>query len=229
MNWLSIAVAVFLILMIGYGARRGLVKMVMSFTAVLLALIIVSMIDEPLENMLRKQTTIDDSIEEMIGSYVDQSIGKAADSVASGAQELIDGLMLPGILKDSLKEGNTPGNYRNLGVSDASEYITKWLSDLVFSAVVYICAFLLVRIGLWIATIVLSSIVQLPVLRQINSLAGAAVGFAVAILLLWVGGLAVTAGATTSWGQEAARMINESTLLRLINDNNYLITGVLIR
>ena len=229
MNWLSIAVAVFLVLMVSYGARRGLVKMIMSFAAVLLAIIIGSMIEEPLEQIVREQTTIDETLDETIGSYVEQSIGKAADSAARKTQELIDGLMLPGILKDSLQQGNTPDNYRTLGVANATEYITGWLSDLILTAGVYVVAFLLVRIGLWIATILLNSLMQLPVLRQLNSLAGAAVGLAVAVLLLWIGGLIVMAGAMTSWGQEAARMINQSQLLSFLQDNNFLIHGILLR
>lgn len=227
MNWLSAAVAVFLILMIWVGARKGLIKMVMSFAAMLLTLLIAAFIYEPLEKEIRIRTGIYESIENGIGSYVARGAETAADGIAQNAEALIDNLMLPEVLKDYLRQGNTPEHYRELGVSDAAEYVTQWLAGLVFSALVYVCAFVAVRLGLWILMILLDSIVQLPVLRQLNSLAGGAVGFAIAVGLLWIGGLIVTAGAATSWGQEALCMIRESALLSLIYNNNFLISGIL--
>ena len=197
MNWLSIAVVVFLIFMAAFGAKRGLVRMIMSFAATLLALGIVALIDQPLEQAIREHTSLEETIENTVRSYVEESIQSAAGSTAVRVQKTIDNLMLPETLKASLREGNTPENYMNMGVKDASDYVVKWLSSLVFSVIVYICAFILVRIGLWLATLVLDSLVRLPVLRQLNMLAGGAIGILLAVLLLWIGGLAATAAAAT--------------------------------
>ncbi len=227
MNWLSIAVVVFLILMAAFGAKRGLVRMIMSFAAALLALGIVALIDQPLEQAIREHTLLEETIENTVRSYVEESIQSAAGSTAVRVQKTIDNLMLPETLKASLREGNTPENYMNMGVKDASDYVVKWLSSLVFSVIVYICAFILVRIGLWLATLVLDSLVRLPVLRQLNMLAGGAIGILLAVLLLWIGGLAATAAAATGWGSEVCARIAESTFLTWLNDQNILIRGVL--
>ena len=108
MNWLSIAVVVFLILMAAFGAKRGLVRMIMSFAAALLALGIVALIDQPLEQAIREHTLLEETIENTVRSYVEESIQSAAGSTAVRVQKTIDNLMLPETLKASLREGNTP-------------------------------------------------------------------------------------------------------------------------
>lgn len=224
MNWLTIAVIVFLIIMAGYGAGRGLVRMIMSFAAVLLTLLIVSIIYEPLEQVIKSETTIYESIESGIQLFV----AKGTDTVAEGTEELLDGLMLPDILKESLLREDMPGNYQNMGVADSSGYVIAWLADLVFSALVYVAAFILVRFALWILTVILSVIVKLPGLKQLNSLAGALLALGMAVIFLWIGCLIVTAGAASPWGQEAMRLIEESTLLSTIYNYNYLMSDILI-
>lgn len=224
MNWLTIAVIVFLVIMAGYGAARGLVRMIMSFAAVLLALFIVSIIYEPLEQIVRSQTTIYESIEAGIGKFV----GEGAGSIANGTQELLNSLKLPELLKESLLRADTSVNYQSMGVSDAAGYVTTWLTELVFSTLTYVGAFILVRFVLWIVTVILSVIVKLPGLKQLNSFAGVVLSLGMAIVLLWIGCLIVTAGAASPWGQEAMRLIEESTLLSTIYNYNYLLSDILI-
>jgi len=224
MNWLTIAVIVFLVIMAGYGAGRGLVKMIMSFAAVLLTLLIVSVVYEPMEQIVKSQTTIYESIESGIHLFV----AKGTDTMAKGTEELLDGLMLPDILKESLLREDMPGNYQDMGVTDSYGYVIVWLTELVFSALIYVASFILVRFALWILTVILNMIVKLPGLKQLNSLAGAVLALGMAVVLLWVGCLIITAGATSSWGQEAMRLIEESTLLSTIYNYNYLLSDILI-
>ncbi len=228
MNWLTIAVIVFLVVMAGYGAAKGLVRMIMSFAAVLLTVLIVSIICEPLGEIVKEQTTMYESIEAGIGTYVGQSVGNVADSFANGTQELLDKMMLPELLKESLLRGDTPGNYQSMGVSDAASYVTAWLTNLVYSALIFVGAFIIVRFVLWIVTLILNAVMRLPVLKQLNSLAGAILALAMGVVLLWIGCMIVTAGAATSWGQEAMRLIEESTVLNTIYNYNYLMSDILI-
>ncbi len=226
MNWLTIAVIVFLVIMAGYGAARGMVRMVMSFAAVLLTLLIVSIISEPLGEILKTQTTIYESIETGIGTLVGESAENAADSLISGTQAILENLKLPEILKESLIREGITENYQ--GASNAASYVTGWLTDLVYSALVFVGSFILVRFVLWVATMIICAIMRLPVLKQLNSLAGALFGLMLAVMLLWIGCLIVTAGAATLWGQQAMQLIEESELLRLIYNNNYLMSDILI-
>lgn len=223
MNWLTIAVIVFLVAAMIFGAVRGLVRMVMAVATALLAVVIVSMIVDPLSQVIKANTPLYQTLETGIGNYVRNSVGAAANNFSMGAQNAIDSLALPGVVKDLIRQGNTPENYIALGAANAMDFIIKWLTNLVFTAIVYVGSFILVRIALMLVTALLNKIVKLPVLKQMNLLAGACIGLLLGILLVWVGGLIVTAGAATGWGQEALIMIDESAFLSFLFQNNLLL------
>lgn len=227
MNWLSIAVIVFFMIMIAIGVKKGLVRMVMAFASSLLAIAIVAAIHEPIEAEVRSRTACYERIEEGVGTYVQDGFATVLDNISQSADDLIERLPFPDVLKTYLRDGDNPANWKRLGVMDAADYVTRCLSELVFSALVCVCVFVVVRIAIWILTALLEHIVELPVLRQLNSIAGAAAGAACTVILLWVGGLIVTAAAATDWGREALVLIRESPLLSLIYNNNLLISGML--
>lgn len=228
MNWLTIGVILWIILMTAIGAKRGLVRTVLSFTAFLLALVIVAFVREPVANALKEHTAIHDSIEKGIGEFVEGSLNSAAGQSGAGTgKEVIDALPLPQLLRESLAENDSSEVYLELGVSSVSDYVVQWLTELAFQAVTYLITFLAAWILLKILSLVLDQLTHLPVIHQLNSLAGAVFGLLIALIIVWIGGLVVTAFASSQWGIEALAMIQESPLLSFLYNNNILMNGLI--
>ena len=63
---------------------------------------------------------------------------------------------------------------------------------------------------------------RLPILSGVNKLAGAALGGAEGLIFLWLAFLLITAFSTTEWGMNLNRMIESSSWLSFLYDNNLL-------
>lgn len=227
MNWLTIAVIALILLATLAGAKRGLVKTILSFTSFFLSVVIMLFVRQPVSDFVKNQTGIYVSIEKGISSFVDEKTKVLQTSQEQVTDAVIDSLNLPDILKNALEQSNSKAVYGQKGIQSVSVYITEWLTDLAFRAVCCIISFLVVWILLRIVTFLLAGLVQLPILHQIDCIAGAVGGLFIALILIWVGGIVMTAFATTEWGCDALAMVTQSKLLTFLYNNNILLKALL--
>ena len=206
MNWLVIAVIVLIVLATLAGAKRGLVKTVLSFASFFVSLVIMVFVREPVSDFVKDQTGIYAAIETSVSSFVEEK----TQEIQAGQAQLTDKAV-----------------YEQRGIQNIAAYITGWLTDLAFEAVCCIISFVVVWILLRIVTMVLAGIVRLPVLHQIDCIAGAICGLCTALIIIWIGGIVVTAFAAQDWGREALSMITQSTLLTFLYNNNFLLNALL--
>lgn len=182
---------------------------------------------QPVSDFVKDQTGIYVSIEKGISSFVDEKTKVLQTSQEQVTDAVIDSLNLPDILKNALEQSNSKAVYGQKGIQSVSVYITEWLTDLAFRAVCCIISFLVVWILLRIVTFLLAGLVQLPILHQIDCIAGAVGGLFIALILIWVGGIVMTAFATTEWGRDALAMVTQSKLLTFLYNNNVLLKALL--
>ena len=229
MNWLVIGVIVLILAATMAGAKRGFVKTIFSFTSVFVSMLIVLFIRQPVSDLVREQTGIYASIENGISTFVGEKTQSVQGNSAGVTDNVINSLNLPQVLKSALAESNSKAIYGQNGIRSITGYITEWLTELAFQAVCYVISFMLVWVCLRLVTGVLSGVVKLPIIHQIDCIAGAVCGLCTALIIIWIGGIAVTACATSQWGQEALVLIKKSSLLTLLYDNNYLLNTLLTR
>lgn len=226
-NWLTIAVIIWLVLATLAGANRGLVKTVLSFASFFLSVVIMLFVRQPVSDFVKEQTGIYTTIENGISSFVEEKTKVLQTSQAQMTDAVIDSLNLPDVLKNALEQSNSKAVYEQKGAQSVAVYITGWLTDLAFQAVCCVISFLVVWILLRIVTFLLAGIVQLPVLHQIDCIAGAVGGLCIALIVIWIGGIAATAFATAEWGREVLTMITQSKLLTFLYNNNVLLNALL--
>ena len=70
--------------------------------------------------------------------------------------------------------------------------------------------------------IMLDIISKLPILHQVNILAGATAGAIEGLVLVWIGFIIITMLGSTTFGQEALGLINDNELLSYLYNNNIL-------
>ena len=198
MNWLVIAVIVLIVLATLAGAKRGLVKTVLSFASFFVSLVIMLFVREPVSDFVKDQTGIYAAIETSVSSFVEEKTQEIQAGQAQLTDKVIDSLNLPDVLTKSLEQSNSKAVYEQRGIQNIAAYIT-----------------------------VLAGIVRLPVLHQIDCIAGAICGLCTALIIIWIGGIVVTAFAAQDWGREALSMITQSTLLTFLYNNNFLLNALL--
>ena len=68
----------------------------------------------------------------------------------------------------------------------------------------------------------LNGLMELPILRGMNRLGGAIFGFCNSIMTIWLLFIVLTACSATTWGTQIMAQINDSQILTMMYDHNYL-------
>lgn len=135
-------------------------------------------------------------------------------------QEAISAADLPKIFKELLSVNNNDEIYDELGVETFAQYVGSFLSKLIINIVSFLGTFLLITIILRAIIFALDVVEDLPVLGVINRLAGGAVGFACALIIVWVLFVVVTLMYTTVIGKDVYQIIQDNGILKMLYDCN---------
>jgi uncharacterized membrane protein required for colicin V production len=226
MNWLLFVVLAILVVNALIGMKVGLIKTVFSLISLVLALILTVWISPLVKDFISDNEKFYDSVTSKVEKMLpfDEEEAKANEQVS-----IIEGLKLPQSIKDSLIENNNSEVYKELSISSFKAYISNYLTGIIFNALAFIITFVAILIILWIISIALDLISKLPLLNQINKTAGLLAGLVHGLIIVWLFFILLTVFGGAEFGQKALEMVEESKVLSIIYNNNFLlgfITGV---
>ena len=220
-NWLSIAAAVYLAAIVLIGHYRGFIRMAVSAAALAVTLVAVNMAVPQVTSYLRNNTEVYQTVEEAVRQAI--GMDESADTDTPAAQrQRIEELELPKLFKSELLENNNHEVYSLMGVDTFSRYVTGYLVSQIMNLAVYILLFIVIFGVLEIIARCLDIVARLPILSGVNKLAGAALGGLEGLIFMWLAFLFVTAFSATEWGMHLNRMIESSSWLSFLYDNNLL-------
>lgn len=224
MNWLFIAT----LLIIGGGAflgwRAGFIKTVFSLVSTIAVIILTILFSPMVTKMLKGSDVIYGGIRGQLASVIhfpDMEEGTTTDA-------FIDGLSLPDSIKDTLKSNEAISEYAGARLEELEAYICDTLADIIVNAIGFIVTFLVAAAGLALLCFVLNIISKLPVLHQINTLAGVAAGALEGLVVVWIFFIVITMFGTTEFGRETLALISENPVLSFLYDSN-LLSGFITR
>ena len=199
MNWILIAVIVIIAVLGWLGMKKGLIKMVFSLVSTIAALLIAMLFSPVVSGMMKSNEAIVGFFDEKIGAIVDFSPEEAKEETESKQESLIESLPLPETFKDTL---------------------CRQITNVIINAIAFVITLVLAIIALALLCKTLDLLAKLPVLRQINTIAGLAAGIAEGVLLVWVLFAILTMFAGSEFGKDALAMIGENPLLDFLYKNN---------
>ena len=219
MNWLFIVT----LLIIGGGAflgwRAGFVKTVFSLVSTI-AVIILTLIFSPIvTNMLKNNETIFGTISSKLDLVINLPDTEQADATTDA---FIDGLSLPESIKNSLKSNESVSEYAGAQLEELEGFICDLLTGIIINAIGFIVTFLVAAIALAVLCFILNVISRLPVLHQINTMAGVAAGALEGLMVVWIFFIVITMFGTTEFGSETLALISENPILSFLYDSNIL-------
>lgn len=227
MNVLLIVVIIILALNAFAGLQRGLIKTLFSIFSLIIALLLTVFISPSISSRLQNSEKVMNYFTEKVDEILNleenlKEVGnKAADQL-----KVIDELPLPKSIKSSLIKNNNKQIYNALDVTNFADYLTRSIACFILSAVVFLICFIIILVVLKILCFTLDIISKLPILNEINKLAGFALGLLQGLIILWIGCIILTAFGSTEWGQSAFSMIKESKLLEFIYNNNLILKNI---
>jgi len=140
--------------------------------------------------------------------------------------EDINEIPVPAIIREKIAEN--AAEYINEGYDAYNNYIVSTTSSIIFSAIVYITLFILIYIILGIVFLVLNVVSKLPVLSQINELAGFFLGLLFGIMIIWVLFFVVTIFSNYAFMSRIITDIGNNAVLSFLYDNDPLLKIMLI-
>lgn len=214
MNWILVVVLAILIGNALVGLRVGFIKTVFSLVSMVIALVLTIWISPNVNSMLKNN----DKFYHMITSRVEKMLTMQEEKSDTADEEsFIKGLPLPKSLKNTLIENKKDAS------GDLKEYIAEYVTGVIINAFAFILTFVLALVVLWALCFALDIISKLPLLNQINKLAGLAAGLVHGLVLVWLLFILLTVFGGAKFGQEAFVMIENNALLSLLYNNNLLL------
>lgn len=229
-HWLEIITLVYLVGMILYGHYRGFIRLAVSALALIITLISVRLVLPYASEWIKNETPvyemIQSSMEKAVG--IDDILPEESEETDTGEKDreaenaAIGELNLPGLLKQALVSNNTDEVYQQLGVELFRDYIGSYLAETGIQILTFFLLFVIIYILLRILVVWLDLVARLPILSGMNQIAGAVLGGAEALAVIWILCLLFTALSGTTLGTEILNQIEESRWLTCLYQNNLL-------
>lgn len=232
MNWLCVVLLIFLVLSVANGARKGLVRMVVSLVFMILVMGLSSILHPYISNYIKENTKIYDTVLDGCSQVMNDRLRQQQEDLTLSVQvEIIDSLPLPAGMKDGLLKGNNAEAWEMLSVDRFSDYLAAYLADLIIRAAAFllsfIVAFIVVKIGQNIAYLLTS----LPGISLVNRVAGAAFGLIQACIWIELFFVLVMLVQDTDFGQVLIAAVQENEVLNHLYNHNvlwYLLTRLML-
>lgn len=220
MNWLLIVVLAIIVVNALIGMKAGFIKTAFSLCSMIIALVLSIWISPYVNDFMRGNDKIYDTITTKVEKIL-PVIEEKADQ--NDQVSIIEGLKLPQSLKDSLIKNNNKEVYKELSADNFKEYISSYLTGIIINAMAYFVTFAIILIALWVISFALNIISKLPLINQINKLAGLMAGLLHGLIVVWLFFILLTVFGSSEWGHKALEMIGDDQILSLIYNNNILI------
>lgn len=233
MNWLLLLALAIIGVCAYAGWRVGFVKTVFSLLSTIAVIIITILVSPIVTNMLKSSDTISGAIESKLEEVIDLS--GIAENLSSDEEKdptaFIDGLELPDSIKDTIKNSladtmeekkSEAEDFVGDKLNSLEKYICELLTNIILNALGFFVTFLVAAVGIAVLCFVLDLLSKLPVLHQINTLFGVAIGALEGLVILWIVFVVITMLGSTGFGQACMAMISESKILSFLYDSNIL-------
>lgn len=208
------------------GGIKGLIKTVFGFASTIVSLLVAYMFYKPFAKILIKSTNIYYFLEEQIGETLNLNQGSETISSASERSSFFGNLQVPEFIQNMLVDNDTSEVYQLLGLDSGhsmNEYVSSFLANLAVNVLAFIILFVIVGLVIGIAAVILDLIAKLPVLKEVNHIAGFAIGLALGVLLLWIISLGLYFTMSVQASGELQAMIDESVIVPIFYNNNLLL------
>lgn len=222
-TWLGITVLIFLVFACYTGYKRGLIREVVSLLCVFLSMAVVWFINPYVNQFIRENTSIYENIQESCRQFVEEKEETSGTDAGESQENAIENMNLPGLLTSGLTQNNTAEVYQYLSVSTFSDYIAQYLARMAVNGISFLISLLMSTILVRSVTWMLNLVSRLPVIHGMNKIAGAFLGAAKFLIVIWILFLALTIVCNTEIGEAVLQIVKKDYILSYLYDQDILI------
>lgn len=249
MSWILLCTLVILVICGYAGYRKGIINIVVSIAALLIAIFATAFFSPIAADTIKKNTKIYDNIcdymyrvvsdNETMNDAINDTVDENADVQINEGQieqyeqtindylDKINGVInLPDEYSQKLSGIGSNEYFKEIlsGDSTVKNIVVRAfairVSDLIFQTTIYILLFIIIYIALRIVVFATGIIAHLPVIHGANKLLGLGFGIVEGLILIWILYIIITAMSGSEFATTALIDINSNSFLKLIYDNN---------
>lgn len=184
------------------GYKQGLIKVAFKIVSFFIAVVITLILYKPVTNLIINNTTWDETIENVIYEKL------SATKIEQGEKINKEDTDLPGIVVNYINDGitNTVGQAQE----NVATVVSKELTQSIIQIIVLAVTFIITRILLIFAKVILEAVSELPIVKQFNEMGGIIYGILRAAIIIF--GILALASFILP-------MVNQMTILEWINNS----------
>lgn len=184
------------------GYKQGLIKVAFKIVSFFIAVVITLILYKPVTNIIINNTTWDETIENVIYEKL------SATKIEQGEKINKEDTDLPGIVVNYINDGitNTVGQAQE----NVATVVSKELTQSIIQIIVLAVTFIITRILLIFAKVILEAVSELPIVKQFNEMGGIIYGILRAAIIIF---------AILALASFILPMVNQMTILEWINSS----------
>jgi len=248
MNWVLVGVIVVLGFNAYLGMKKGMVRIILSFAAMIATILITMALTPIASNYIKDNTnwytnlktatyqgmqrnnTVGDAFEE-IGKTQDiakiTDVNQSTTSMKNVSKQVIDKLSLPDSLKNQIESKIDINKYVGQGITTVEDMVANALaeqiSSIIFNIIIFAGIFIIVYIVMQVIIRMADIVSRLPVLKQINKTGGLILGLAKGLIVVWVFFIAITIFCDTEFAHTVFAFVNDNSFLAFLYNNNLIL------
>lgn len=217
MNWLLIVVVILFFGSTYSGYKKGLFKTIFSIASIIIAILITTFVSPYIATKINSNVVINSKIREQVIGIIDSCTEKMSDEEQ---EKFIESMPVPKYIKGYLKKNNNLQVYQDRAIDSFSEYIVDELVRIIINLITFVIVYFVIRIGLFVVTLMGNIITKLPIIEQFDGMGGTLLGAVQGIIEIWILFIIVTFLSQTGYGISAMDCIMNNTILNILYNNN---------
>ena len=204
------------------GLQKGLIKKVFSLVSIVVALACAVLFSPTLADLLKSTNIVHDFLTENVETILETFVPEE-----QSITDYMENLPIPDVVKNLLQEEGDIAGLVSAQTSAINEYVCERIVNMTINCISFAVTFLVTSVALACLCQILDLVSKLPVLDQVNRIAGMAVGLVEGVLVVWIFFVVLTVFAGTEFGQTALQMVNENAFLSFLYNNNLLVRFII--
>lgn len=219
---LEILVIMFLIHFASLGHKMGTNKSLVYLFQFIIAIALAAYIAPNMVKILTDITDIDKFVKGNFLGKIDGYSNISSNATREQAEMLINGLGVPNTVKTAiLKYKDVQSIWNGIGVSNTSDYIAFFLSNIIINIFSFLIWFVAVAFAIKIVVKKYDWMSKIPEDRGVGPLLGVGVFIFVGLMFLWLACLLIYALSGITIGHAILDKINSSPILGTIYKTNF--------
>lgn len=219
-NFMIIAVLIILIATTYQGYRRGLVRTVFGLCSSIVILLVGALIYPVVSSGLRNNERVVNYVSKRVEVYLlnaEENKGEeiTKEEAKNEINDKLSGLSIIGNEKrlDNMISEIFKSDIAKKTKKDVNKKMSKYISGLIINYASYILVYLALSLIFYTASTVLNLVSRLPVLKEINRLAGGFFGLVKGLIVVWIFFIVIIFIADKPFARECMRQINDNIIL----------------